>query len=63
MKQFPLVLCLFFSTTFTQAQVARTAPPAKSAAMTEEELRLRERRARALNRRLELPVHVETRGH
>ena len=49
MKQFPLLLCLLFSATFTQAQVAKT-PPAKSAAMTEEELALRKRRvaARAL---------------
>lgn len=47
MKQFPLLLCLLFTATVTQAQVARTAPPAKSAAMTEEELKARERRARA----------------
>ena len=46
MKQFPLVLCLLFSATVTQAQVAKSAP-AKSAAMTEEELMLRERRVRA----------------
>ena len=46
MKQFPLLLCLLFSATFIQAQVAKTAP-AKSAAMTEEELKARERRARA----------------
>ena len=45
MKQFCFVL-LLFSATVTQAQVAKT-PPAKSAAMTEEELKLRERRARA----------------
>ena len=47
MKQFPLLLCLLFTATVTQAQVARTAPPAKSAAMTEEEIKARERRARA----------------
>ena len=47
MKQFSLVLCLLFTATFTQAQVAKTAPPAKSAAMTEEELKQRERRVRA----------------
>jgi hypothetical protein len=46
MKQFPLLLCLLFTATVTQAQVAKTAP-AKSAAMTEEELKARERRARA----------------
>ena len=37
MKQFLLVLCLLFTATVTQAQVAKTAP-AKSAGMTEEEL-------------------------
>jgi hypothetical protein len=47
MKQLPLVLCLLFTATVTQAQVAKTAPPAKSAAMTEEELKARERRVRA----------------
>jgi hypothetical protein len=46
MKQFSLLLCLLFTATFTQAQVAKTAP-AKSAAMTEEELKARERRVRA----------------
>lgn len=46
MKQFPLLLCLLFTATVTQAQVAKTAP-AKSAAMTEEELKARERRVRA----------------
>ena len=47
MKQLPLVLCLLFTATVTQAQVAKTAPPAKSAALTEEELNARERRVRA----------------
>ena len=47
MKQLPLVLCLLFTATVTQAQVAKTAPPAKSAVMTEEELKARERRVRA----------------
>lgn len=47
MKQLSLVLCLLFTATVTQAQVAKSAPPAKSAAMTEEELKARERRVRA----------------
>ena len=47
MKQFSLILCLLLTATITQAQVAKTAPPAKSAAMTEEELKARERRVRA----------------
>ncbi|HET9477983.1 MAG TPA: hypothetical protein VFO72_01475, partial [Pyrinomonadaceae bacterium] len=47
MKHFHLLLCLLFTATVTQAQVAKTAPPAKSAAMTEEELKARERRVRA----------------
>lgn len=47
MKQFSLLLCLLFTATITQAQVAKTAPEPKSAAMTEEELKARERRVRA----------------
>ena len=47
MKQFSLVLCLLFTATVTQAQVAKTPPPEKSAAMTHEELKARERRVRA----------------
>lgn len=47
MKQFSLVLCLLFTATLTQAQVAKTTPPAKSAAMTEEEIKARQRRVRA----------------
>ena len=46
MKQFSLVLCLLFTATITQAQVAKTVP-AKSAGLTEEELKQRERRVRA----------------
>ena len=46
MKQFCFILCLLFSATITQAQVAKTAP-AKPAASTEAETELRERRARA----------------
>lgn len=47
MKQIGLALSLLIFVNFTQAQVAKTAPPAKSAAMTEEELKARERRVRA----------------
>ena len=47
MKQIGLALSLLIFVNSTQAQVAKTAPPAKSAAMTEEELKARERRVRA----------------
>lgn len=47
MKEFCILFCLLLSATITQAQVAKTAPPAKSAALTEEELKQRERRVRA----------------
>ncbi|HEX7335526.1 MAG TPA: hypothetical protein VF290_28790 [Pyrinomonadaceae bacterium] len=47
MKQFLLVSCLLFTATVTKAQVAKTAPQPKSAAMTEEELKARQRRVRA----------------
>src|SRR5215216_2318372 len=46
MKQFSFLLCLLFSATVTQAQVAKTAPP-KSSAPKEAEIELKERRARA----------------
>ena len=46
MKEFCILLCLLFCATVTQAQVAKTVP-AKSAALTEEELKARERRVRA----------------
>jgi hypothetical protein len=55
MKEFWIVLCLLVSANLTQAQTNDTsksaapakAPGANSAALTEEELKLRERRAKA----------------
>jgi len=47
MKEFCVLLCLLFSATVTQAQVARTTTPAKSNTSPEAALELKERRARA----------------
>lgn len=59
MKQFSFLLCLLFSATVTQAQVAKTAP-AESTASTDAENELQERRARARSLLVSLSTDART---